>query len=888
MNASGSGAGGLRRPGVMRSKLKAPKKFGLDVPPLEMWNRLAHAIGQIQHHNESTLSYEEHYRYAYNLVIVKEGRVLYEGVKRLVEAHLDKQCVERLIPSFPPGGSTAFSADITLPANLPSLNSSSSTHTLGSSGATRVLGAKGKGKARATEPDTDGTVQASHSAEATDVIASAAAGPTSTSVAGDRTDAAVRSQHAERLLKAMKSIWDDHCACMGKLRDVLKYVDKVYVPENNDLPIWDLGLELFRDTVVHSRKYPIAENLYSALLTQIQLERQGQVINRSAVKANIDMLIALTQPRPGASMTSRPTVYKHTFEPAFLATSADFYRAEAVRLLNTTDAKTYLRHVERRLTEEEGRVTVFLAPTTEPSLRVILERHLLADHLEQILAMPGSGLHNMLELNLKEDLRRLYKLFWRIQSSGPQHLKTGLKTYIAKRGSEINASVVVAGAGPGADTPAAQASDKASAASSPQAALALKWVDDVLAFKTTFDDVLKSSFGSDNTIETALNEAFESFINTNPRAPEFISLFIDENLKKGLKGKTEEEVEDTLNRTIIVFRFLHEKDIFERYYKAHLSKRLLQNRSVSDDAERGMMAKLKIECGHQYVQKLQGMLNDMKVSEETSLAFSEQQKKSASSMPFDISVSVLTSTYWPISAQPQPCTMPAEMLSARQAYERFYQSRHSGRVLSWHPSMGSADVKVTFKARKHELNVSTYALVVLLLFEHESADGSATSAGDAGSLSYLTIKSSTNIPDADLKRTLQSLACAKYKILIKEPKGRDVNDDDSFSFNDNFSCPLARIKIATIAARVETQQERKETNERVEEERKNQVEACIVRVMKDRKTMGHNELMNEVVRQLAGRFNPSPALVKKRIESLIDRDYLERNSEEKNVYNYLA
>lgn len=92
--------------------------------------------------------------------------------------------------------------------------------------------------------------------------------------------------------------------------------------------------------------------------------------------------------------------------------------------------------------------------------------------------------------------------------------------------------------------------------------------------------------------------------------------------------KTEEEVDDVLNRTIMVFRFLHEKDVFERYYKGHLAKRLLQARSVSDDAERGMMAKLKIECGHGYVQKLQGMLNDMKVSEETLTAFDESLQRS--------------------------------------------------------------------------------------------------------------------------------------------------------------------------------------------------------------------------------------------------------------------
>lgn len=69
-----------------------------------------------------------------------------------------------------------------------------------------------------------------------------------------------------------------------------------------------------------------------------------------------------------------------------------------------------------------------------------------------------------------------------------------------------------------------------------------------------------------------------------------------------------------LDKTITVFRFLTDKDVFERYYKTHLSKRLLHGRSVSDDAERGMLAKLKVECGYQFTQKLEGMFHDMKIS----------------------------------------------------------------------------------------------------------------------------------------------------------------------------------------------------------------------------------------------------------------------------------
>jgi cullin 3 len=160
------------------------------------------------------------------------------------------------------------------------------------------------------------------------------------------------------------------------------------------------------------------------------------------------------------------------------------------------------------------------------------------------------------------------------------------------------------------------------------------------------------------------------------------------------------------------------------------------------------------------------------------------------------------------------------------------------------------------------------------------------------------IKAATKIPDGDLARSLQSLACGKFRILTKNPKGRDVGPNDNFSFNSGFTCPLAKIKIQTIVGKVENNEERAETQERVDEERKHQIEvsllgspvtkpshagvskliirspsapqACIVRIMKARKTLSHNELVAEVVRQLMTRFTPTPAIIKKRIEGLID------------------
>ncbi len=81
--------------------------------------------------------------------------------------------------------------------------------------------------------------------------------------------------------------------------------------------------------------------------------------------------------------------------------------------------------------------------------------------------------------------------------------------------------------------------------------------------------------------------------------------------------KTDDEIELVLDRTITLFRFITEKDAFERYYKGHLARRLLSGRSVSDDAERGMLAKLKVECGFQFTKKMEGMFQDMKISADT-------------------------------------------------------------------------------------------------------------------------------------------------------------------------------------------------------------------------------------------------------------------------------
>jgi hypothetical protein len=190
--------------------------------------------------------------------------------------------------------------------------------------------------------------------------------------------------------------------------------------------------------------------------------------------------------------------------------------------------------------------------------------------------------------------------------------------------------------------------------------------------------------------------------------------------------------------------------------------------------------------------------------------------------------------------------------------------------------------------------------------------------------------------DGELRRTLQSLACGQVRVLRKEPKGRDVEDADVFYFNSDFKANLLRVKINTIQLK-ETKQEVDATHALVQQDRQYQIDAAVVRIMKARKTLPHQQMIAETVTMLrfpakvlyCRRMNVnawaddaavfwhwcpcvacilyvgkslSPASVhhelilryvqiadiKKRIDSLIERDYLERDADDANVLHYVA
>jgi len=135
------------------------------------------------------------------------------------------------------------------------------------------------------------------------------------------------------------------------------------------------------------------------------------------------------------------------------------------------------------------------------------------------------------------------------------------------------------------------------------------------------------------------------------------------------------------------------------------------------------------------------------------------------------------------------------------------------------------------------------------------------------------------------------LSFVLYKVLLTDTKNKEIRDTDIFTLNLNYFNRMYKIKLPIVSYKpfgVSQEEAGKKLDVKIEDDRRLLIEATIVRVMKSRRKLEHNLLMTEVVRILSNRFKPDPTHIKNRIESLIEKEYLERAESDRRLYLYKA
>ena len=482
-------------------------------------------------------------------------------------------------------------------------------------------------------------------------------------------------------------------------------------------------------------------------------------------------------------------------------------------------------------------------------LDTMIEKELSGETIDRSLVnrshLLQKVLNMMLDQNRLHDLSLLYKLLTLIKG-GCQDFCTNFNEYIKLIGKTIVTDLE---------------KDKS-------------MVQELLDFKDKMDAIVNTCFANNEKFMLTLKEAFELVINLRQnKLSELMAKFVHEKLGAGINDTTENEIGCILDKFMVLFRFINGKYVFEAFYKEYLAKRLLVGGSAFVNAEKSMFNKLKHECGPVFTYNLEGMIKDMDHSNDIMLAFKQHLRNTHNgNIYLNLNVNLFPMGYLP-NNQVIEVILPENMIRSQQFFNKCYLDKHSKRKLQWQPTLDYCVLTATFPRGTKELQVSLFQALVLLLFNDS----------DILSLSYISSK--TNIEDSELRRTLQSLSCSKTPFLLKTTNSKDIDNNDKFTYNKDFTNQLFRITISQTQMK-KTCKEKHQTEEQIFQDRQYQIDAAIVRIMKMKKVLTHNLLISELNNQL--KFPVKPSDFKKRIESLIDQDYIVRDKDSPKIYNYVA
>ena len=478
-----------------------------------------------------------------------------------------------------------------------------------------------------------------------------------------------------------------------------------------------------------------------------------------------------------------------------------------------------------------------------------------------------------------------------------------------------------------------------------------QYVEEIYKIKKKCSNFLLTAMKNNMKIDHIIKSNFEKIINEEKSDSFNINFgkLLHEEIKLCQKIKNSERLLDFKDKFQCIFKFINNKDLFEENYRQFLQKRLLRNSSMMKENEFIFYEIMKEENGFNYVKKIEKMINDIFYSQNINLDF---RKKYALKNECNFYVKILSQDSWPfddyikneiklnnpiiinnnainnsqnlinsdemkeskdnlLSLQKCKSTeinfsdnklnnisltlnrtnssniiispkknikYPPCLSSGLDLFEKYFQNQFSHRYLTYVPSLSWAEIYnipgIFIKENKisHSFIVSFYQVCILMHFKKNNY-----------SVSTKLLCEELNLSEEDLETHYEYL----IKIgLINKKNGELLLNELFFSENEKINLNYRGL----IAGKKKSEENTKEISHFVLEDRKYQIDAAIMHLLKNYKgeNMNFEKLKKLVCDYIKNFFIPEENLIKSRINNLLERNLIVKTVVNKEtLYSYV-
>jgi cullin 3 len=404
---------------------------------------------------------------------------------------------------------------------------------------------------------------------------------------------------------------------------------------------------------------------------------------------------------------------------------------------------------------------------------------------------------------------------------------------------------------------------------------------EILELSAYVESVIKDAFENDRDIGKESDHFLQQSLNVERKCPIIFADYAHHLLTKDLAQNTsEQDFDQKIDTFFKLINKIYDKDIFLAESRNLLARRLLEKANL--DTEKKFLGKMGTDWGLGDQSKMKNMLDDIATSEDL---LKDWKSSSSNAQNIDFTIKVLRTSCWPdrlfVKDKSGKVFSDPTLYDYKQKFKNFYINKNQGKNLEWVVNYGTAEIKAAGFAKSYFLLTTSMQMAILLMYNGKD------------SCTYGEIKEGLGFPEGSshIWEAMRYFS-TKLKILIrekepsKENEKKPAEDSEKFLINPKFASDRLKINcVPSLGARREERKGDDQTHSDVMKEREFVIDAAIVRIMKSRREMALLDLQQET-KKLISLFVPDPKMVKRRIDSLMERDYLERHPEKNNVFIY--